>query len=94
MPEIFLDFSPFQKTLNARGELLNTARQTEESTFTSSFCQKEQILHLNLLTGGRGIPRLELKNKKISISLIRVKADVMGEEHSLLVNMHRLGLTD
>lgn len=64
--KIFLDFSPFQETLNSRRELLNTVWQTKESSLAALFCQKEQILHLNLLTVNTEIPRLELKIKGLA----------------------------
>lgn len=37
------------------------------STLTGLFSQKEQILHLNLLTVSREIPRLELKVKGLAL---------------------------
>lgn len=52
------------------------------------------MLYLNLLTVGREIPRLELKNKKISISLIRAKAGMTRKKHPLSVSMHHFGLKD
>ena len=66
LPEIFLDFSPFQENLNSRRELLNTAWQTKESPLSSLFCQKEQILYLIFLTVSREILRLELKIRELA----------------------------